>query len=211
MDPTASQLPSGDGPSITGEEIIAGVKIDAPVTPEFARVLTPAAMKFVAKLHRAFNARRLELLHQRQIRQAEIAGGKLPDFLASTASIRDDPGWQVAPTPPDLQKRRVEITGPNERKMMINGLNSGASIFMADFEDANYTTWTNIIEGQINLSDAIEGRIRFTNLDGKEYRLNDETEVLMVRPRGWHLEEKQSWWTVSGCRARCSTSGWTVP
>ena len=173
-----------------GQRGVPGVEIDAPLTPEFAQVLTPEAMHFVAKLQRAFNARRLELLRLRQDRQAEIDASKLPAFLASTAAVREDPGWQVAPTPPDLQKRRVEITGPTDRKMMINALNSGASIFMADFEDANSPTWANIVEGQINLTDAIDGSIRFTSPEGKEYRLNDETAVLMVRPRGWHLVEK---------------------
>ncbi len=168
----------------------AGIEITAPIPPEFETILTPAALEFVAGLQRQFNSRRLVLLRQRAQRQAEIDAGKLPDFLPETAAIRRDPTWQVASTPPDLQARHVEITGPTERKMLINALNSGASAFMADFEDANAPTWANMIEGQLNLRAAINRQIDFTSPEGKNYRLNDQTAVLLVRPRGWHLPEK---------------------
>ena len=172
------------------EQLPEGVQITAEVRPEFAEVLTTPALSFVARLQRAFNTRRINLLEKRDERQAAIDAVKMPDFLPETTEIRQDLGWQVASTPADLQKRRVEITGPTERKMMINALNSGASVFMADFEDANSPTWQNMVEGQINLRDAVDGTITFTNPDGKFYALNEETAVLMVRPRGWHLVEK---------------------
>jgi len=174
---------------IAGHQV-AGIDILAEVRPEYARALTPEALAFVAHLQREFGARRLELLRRREARQAALDAGELPAFLPATASIRQDPTWRVAPTPPDLQDRRVEITGPTDRKMLINALNSGASAFMADFEDANTPTWENMLEGQINLQDAIDRTIRFTSPDGKEYSLNERTAVLMVRPRGWHLDEK---------------------
>jgi len=167
-----------------------GVEISAPIfLPEFAEILTLEALEFVAKLHRAFNARRAELLQKRQARQAEIDGGKMPDFLPETESVRNG-DWTIAPILDDLQDRRVEITGPVDRKMIINALNSGAKVFMADFEDSSTPSWVNNIEGQINLRDAINRTITFTNPDGKFYSLNDETAVLLVRPRGWHLDEK---------------------
>ncbi len=159
------------------------------VTPEYAQVLTPEAIAFVTKLQRTFGARREELLQKRQVRQARIDAGEMPDFLPNTASIRAG-DWQVAPIPADMQKRHVEITGPTERKMLINALNSGADVFMADFEDANAPTWDNMVGGHINLRDAIERTVSFTSPDGKEYKLNDKTALLMVRPRGWHLDEK---------------------
>jgi malate synthase len=159
------------------------------VTSDYAQVLTPEALEFIEKLQHEFGDRRLELLAARKERQAALDGGKRPDFLLSTQHIRDA-NWQVAPIPADLQNRRVEITGPTDRKMMINALNSGASVFMADFEDANSPTWDNMIQGHINLCDAIEGSISFQNPDGKEYRLNEQVAVLNVRPRGWHLPEK---------------------
>jgi malate synthase len=166
------------------------IRITAPVTPEFAQILTPEALRFLAGLHREFNGRRLELLRMREVRQDEIDAGVMPEFLPGTTAMRQDHAWQVAETPGDLQKRRVEITGPTERKMMINALNSGASAFMADFEDANSPTWENMVEGQINLRDAIDRTISFTNPDGRKYYLNEKTAVLLVRPRGWHLPEK---------------------
>ncbi|GCE28704.1 malate synthase [Dictyobacter alpinus] len=166
-----------------------GIEINAEITPEFAEILTPEALSFIASLIRAFGGRREELLAKRVQRQLELDAGKLPDFLAETAPIRSG-DWTVAPIPADLQDRRVEITGPVERKMIINALNSGASGFMADFEDSNTPTWENTIQGQINLRDAIRRTITFTNADGKEYRLNERTAVLMIRPRGWHLLEK---------------------
>ena len=164
--------------------------------------MTPHALGFVATLEREFGARRRWLLDRRRERQAAIDAGERPTFLPATAPLRRDPGWRVAPAPDDLQDRRVEITGPTERKMMINALNSGASVFMADFEDANAPTWPNMVDGQINLRDAASRTIRFTGPDGKVYRLLDETAVLMVRPRGWHLEEKHLW--VDGRAASAS-------
>ena len=155
----------------------------------FDDILTPEALAFVAKLAQHFEGRRAELLAQRQTRQARIDAGHLPDFLPETAHVRGG-DWQIAPLPADLLDRRVEITGPTDRKMVINALNSGAKVFMADFEDANTPTWDNQIQGQINLRDAIRRTISFTNEAGKEYRLNEQTAVLMVRPRGWHLNEK---------------------
>ena len=166
-----------------------GIEIKAPITPEFAEILTPAALSFVAKLARSFDARRQELLQKRVQRQAEIDAGKLPDFLPETEHIRQQ-AWTIAPIPADLQDRRVEITGPVDRKMVINALNSGAKVFMADFEDAHSPTWEATVEGQINVRDAVRRTITFTSPEGKAYRLNEQTAVLLVRPRGWHLDEK---------------------
>jgi len=171
-----------------------GVSISGRVTPEFAQILTPEALAFVANMHRQFDARRQELLARRAARQKEFDAGKLPAFLAETKSIRES-GWSVAPQPQDLLDRRVEITGPTDRKMVINALNCGASTFMADFEDANCPTWHNMIDGQINLRDAVRRTITLEQ-GGKAYRLNDRTAVLIPRPRGWHLDEKHV--TVDG-------------
>jgi malate synthase len=166
-----------------------GVQVTGGMRPEFAEVLTKDALEFVAKLQRAFSDRRKEALQRRQDRQAEFDAGKLPDFLPATKKIREE-DWTCAPIPKDLQDRRVEITGPTDRKMTINALNSGAKMFMADFEDANSPTWQNMVEGQINLRDAIRRTIEFRSPEGKEYKLNEQTAVLLVRPRGWHLDEK---------------------
>ena len=166
-----------------------GIEVNGSVTPEFAEILTADALNFVAKLARTFEQRREELLHRRAQRQGELSAGKLPDFLPETADIRAGT-WTIAPLPADLQDRRVEITGPVERKMVINALNSGAKVFMADFEDAHSPTWDGTIQGQINVRDAIKRTITFANPDGKQYRLNPETAVLFIRPRGWHLNEK---------------------
>ncbi|HEU5370135.1 MAG TPA: malate synthase A [Ktedonobacterales bacterium] len=166
-----------------------GVEITGPVTPAFAEILTPAALGFVAMLAREFGKRRETLLQARVERQARIDAGQLPDFLPETATIRQS-DWTIAPTPADLQDRRVEITGPVERKMMINALNSGAKVFMADFEDAHAPTWAATIEGQINLRDAVNRTISYVSPEGKTYRLNDKIATLLVRPRGWHLPEK---------------------
>jgi malate synthase len=166
----------------------AGVEISAPIIADYATILTPEALSFVAKLHRQFEGRRQELLVRRQSRQKEFDAGRLPDFLAETKSIRES-RWTIAAQPQDLLDRRVEITGPTDRKMVINALNCGASTFMADFEDANCPTWANMIEGQINLRDAIRRTIGFEQ-GGKQYRLNEKTAVLIPRPRGWHLVEK---------------------
>jgi malate synthase len=152
------------------------------------RVLTPEALTFLADLQREFNPRRLELLAARGERQDRIAAGELPDFLEATRAVREDLEWRVAPAPQDLLDRRVEITGPVDRKMVINALNSGARIFMADFEDSNSPTWQNCVEGQANLIDAVDRTISLDTGE-KQYRLQDETATLLVRPRGWHLPE----------------------
>ncbi len=167
----------------------AGVTLSARLTPEFSRIVTPEALGFVAGLQREFGARRTALLARRQQRQREFDAGQLPDFLAETAAVRAA-DWQVAPVPDELQDRRVEITGPVERKMIINALNSGASVFLADFEDSLTPVWENLIQGQINLCDAVRRTISHTSPDGKRYQLHDRSAVLMVRPRGWHLPEK---------------------
>jgi len=169
----------GDGIDILGE-----------IRPEYEQILTPEATDFLAQLARKFTARRDDLLKQREVRQQAIDAGQLPDFLVETESIRNDLTWKVAPVPADLQDRRVEITGPTDRKMVINALNCGAKVFMTDLEDSNSPTWDNMVDGQINLRDAVNRTITFTNPDGKFYELNDETATLMVRPRGWHLNER---------------------
>jgi malate synthase len=168
---------------------VKGLEIHAPAWGRMEEVLTPDALEFVAGLHRDFDSSRRELLRRRAERMAELRAGRTLDFLDETRDVREG-DWKVAPPPPDLQNRRVEITGPTQRKMVINALNSGARGFMADFEDANSPTWQNMIEGQVNLIDAIERTITFRQDDGKEYRLNDEVATLLVRPRGWHLSEK---------------------
>src|SRR6266851_3094220 len=165
------------------------IEITGPVEGQHAEILSAAAIEFISGLARKFEQRRQQLLENRVVRQQEIDAGKRPDFLRETASVRDSE-WGVAPIPKDLQDRRVEITGPVDRKMVINALNSGANVFMADFEDANSPTWQNNLDGQINLRDAISGSIRFTSPEGKSYRLNPVIATLLVRPRGWHLVEK---------------------
>ena len=164
------------------------VRLKGAVEGRASEVLTPEALSFVARLQREFGDRRQELLRLRDERQRRLDGGEMPQFLVTTSSVRDT-DWKVAKAPKDLQDRRVEITGPTDRKMLINALNSGARVFMADFEDANSPTWSNLVEGQVNLIDAIERRIDFKSPEGKEYRLNDEVATLLVRPRGWHLDE----------------------
>ncbi len=171
---------------------LTGIEVRAPAPGRFAEILTPEALEFVARLEREFGPRRRALLQRRAERQAEFDRGVLPDFLPETRHIRESE-WRVAPVPRDLQDRRVEITGPVDRKMMINALNSGAKVFMADFEDALSPTWTNLIQGHINLIDAIERTIAFESPDGRIYRLNEQVATLMVRPRGWHLVEKHVW------------------
>src|SRR3990170_2269154 len=171
-----------------------GVTVSGAMTPAFAEILTPEALAFVAALHREFEARRQELLAARAARQKEFDAGRLPDFLPATKAIRAS-DWSIAPQPRDLLDRRVEITGPTDRKMVINALNCGASTFMADFEDANCPTWFNMVDGQINLRDAVRRTITFEQ-GGKRYALNDGTAVLIPRPRGWHLNEKHV--TVDG-------------
>ncbi|MFN2530923.1 MAG: malate synthase A [Pyrinomonadaceae bacterium] len=152
-------------------------------------ILTPEATQFVAHLHRSFNPTRTALLRRRAERQSRLDAGANLQFLSETSAVRDA-AWKVLPAPKDLQDRRVEITGPVERKMMINALNSGAKVFMADLEDANSPTWENVINGQVNLIDAIDRTIEYTTEEGKVYSLKDVTATLLVRPRGWHLLEK---------------------
>jgi malate synthase len=176
-------------------QLPTGVQVLGAVNPAVEEVLTHDALAFVADLHRTFNPRRKELLKRRTARQAEIDAGNFPAFLPETAEVRSSE-WQVAAAPADLNDRRVEITGPTERKMMINALNSGAKVFMADFEDALSPTWENVIAGQINCSDAVRRTIEFLNPDGRVYQLNEETATLLIRPRGWHLWEKHV--TVDG-------------
>src|SRR5512133_142460 len=166
-----------------------GVEIMGAIATGYDEILTPDALSFVAKLHRAFEARRRECLRRRQDRQEAFDRGESLDFVTETKHIREG-DWSCAPIPRDLQDRRVEITGPTDRKMVINALNSGAKGFMADFEDSNSPTWANMIGGQRNLRDAIDGTIDFTSPEGKEYKLADETATLLVRPRGWHLPER---------------------
>ncbi|WP_029098822.1 malate synthase A [Brevibacillus thermoruber] len=173
-----------------GGQQLDGVQIAGTVTPAFAEILTPEALRFVAGLTRTFAERRDALLRQRALRQAELDAGKKPDFLPETKHIRES-SWTIAPIPADLQDRRVEITGPaGDRKMVINALNSGAKAFMADLEDANSPTWANTIQGQINLRDAVNRTIRYVSPEGKTYALTDQVATLIVRPRGWHLDEK---------------------
>jgi malate synthase len=166
-----------------------GIEITGALPGNFGEILTPDALRLVAKLHRTFNDRRKELLERRNRRQVELDHGKTPDFLPETEQIRAD-DWKVAPIPKDITDRRVEITGPTDRKMVINALNSGAKVFMADFEDANTPTWHNMVDGHINLRDAIRRTIEFQSPEGKAYQLKDQVAVLFVRPRGWHLVEK---------------------
>lgn len=167
-----------------------GIEVRGPLHEGFEQILRPEALQLVATLQREFNSTREQLLQRRADRQREIDGGKLPDFLPETEEIREG-DWTVASIPRDLQDRRVEITGPSgDRKMVINALNSGAKIFMVDFEDAQSPTWEGLIQGQINLRDANRRTIDFTSPEGKAYKLNDEVAVMMARPRGWHLLEK---------------------
>jgi len=167
----------------------AGIEITGRITAEYAEILTPGAVAFAANLQRLYGGRRDKLLARRAQRQAELDAGKLPDFLPETRAIRDG-DWTCAPYPADIGDRRVEITGPVDRKMIVNALNSGASVFMADFEDANTPKWDNNLQGHLNLRDAIRRRIDFTSPEGKQYRLREKTATLFVRPRGWHLPEK---------------------
>jgi malate synthase len=174
----------------------AGVALSGPLRPGYDAVLTSDALAFVADLARTFAPRVTELLARRRERQTRFDAGERPDFLPETADVRSRE-WTVAPLPNDLLDRRVEITGPTDRKMVINALNSGASVFMADFEDANSPTWDNLVQGHINLSDAVRRKIEFTASDtGKKYALKDKVAVLLVRPRGWHLVERHM--TVDG-------------
>jgi malate synthase len=185
--------------------VLAGLQIVGPMKSRYDEVLTPEASRFVAELEETFGARRRELLARRAERQREIDAGRLPDFLPETVQIRGG-NWQVPPPPPDLLDRRTEITGPVDRKMAINALNSGAQCWMADFEDANSPTWENTIEGQINMRDAVRGTITFTSPEGKKYALKEKTATIITRPRGWHLEEKHV--LLGGKRISASLFDW---
>src|ERR1035437_10347211 len=165
------------------------ITIHAPISAGFEQILTPEALAFITELQRRVDGRRRELLQRRADRQIAIDAGQLPGFLPETESVRESE-WTVAPIPADLADRRVEITGPTDRKMVINALNSGASVFMADFEDANSPTWSNCIDGQRNLRDANRRTIQWRSGDGKTYALGAHPAVLFVRPRGWHMVEK---------------------
>ena len=178
-----------------------GVEITGPSGDRYDEILTPEAISLIATLHGELADRRAELLAARERRQAEIIAGGSFDFLPETRRVRDDPAWQVALPAPGLADRRVEITGPTEKKMAINALNSGAKVWLADFEDANTPLWDNMITGQLNLKDVLDRTIDFTSTDGKDYQLRPDEELatIVVRPRGWHLDEKHI--LVNGRRA----------
>ena len=169
---------------------LPGVEFLAPITEAHAQILTPEAVAFIVGLQRSFNERRKELLAARHDRQQKLDAGERPNFLEETKDVRES-AWTVAPLPADLLDRRVEITGPVDRKMIINALNSGSKVFMADFEDSSTPMWNNLLDGQVNLWNAIRRTIAFSDpATGKQYKLNDKTAVLFVRTRGWHLEER---------------------
>jgi malate synthase len=176
---------------MTNDQRPQGLNVLGPVTAAQNEILTPNALEFFCELQREFNPRRLELLRQRKIRQAAIDRGEMSIFLSETQSIRNG-DWNVLPTPADLQDRRVEITGPVDRKMVINALNSGANCYMADFEDSHSPTWSGTLDGQINVRDAVRGTIEYVSPEGKQYKLNQSVATLLVRPRGWHLSEKHT-------------------
>jgi malate synthase len=191
--------PSPPAPPVGG--IPRGVEITGPAGERYDEILTPEALRLVATLQRELGPRRAELLAARAVRQRELSAGATLDFLPQTRAIREDPDWRVAPPAPGLVDRRVEITGPTDKKMTINALNSGARVWLADFEDANTPLWHNMISGQLNLKDALDRSIDFTSAEGKSYwlRPDDELATIVVRPRGWHLEEKHL--LVDGQRA----------
>src|SRR5579883_1091118 len=185
----SKRAPGGPVMSFIASTTPLGVEVIGRLRPSYDRILTPEAVAFVVELQRRFGAERQRLLERRAEVQAKLDAGWKPDFLAETLSVREG-DWAVAPLPRDLLDRRVEITGPVDRKMVINALNSGAKVFMADFEDATSPTWANLIEGQVNMRDAVRRTITFANPDGKQYALKEKTATLVVRPRGWHLTEK---------------------
>src|SRR6185369_11110302 len=174
---------------MTAMQYPKGLEVLGPIKKEQGEILTPEALEFLLELQREFNLRRLELLHQRRLRQAAIDRGEMPGFLPETQRVRES-DWTVDAVPADLQDRRVEITGPVDRKMVINALNSGANCFMADFEDAHSPTWEATLDGQVNVRDAVRGDIEYVGPEGKRYQLNERVATLLVRPRGWHLPEK---------------------
>ncbi len=184
---------------------IEGLEIRGPLNPGYADVLTPEACRFLAGLLEKFSPRRAELLARRVERQRAIDAGQMPDFLPETAAIRAG-DWRVPPPPPDLLDRRTEITGPVDRKMAINALNSGAQCWMADFEDANSPTWENVMEGQINMRDAARRTLAYTSPQGKKYALQEKIAVIVARPRGWHMEEKHI--LFKGRRISASLCDW---
>jgi malate synthase len=169
-----------------------GIEVTGPIRERYEEILTPQALDLVARLQRELGKRRAELLSARAVRQQELSAGASLDFLSETEQIRSDRGWRVAPPAPGLVDRRVEITGPTDKKMTINALNSGAKVWLADFEDANTPLWDNMVSGHLNLRDALDRTIDFTSADGKEYRLapDEQLATIVVRPRGWHLDEK---------------------
>ena len=179
-------MPSQTQSAEPDDALPAGIKLTA---ADDQRILSRSALVFVADLHRRFDGQRRALLEERKRRQARFDAGELPTFLQETVAIRES-DWKVAPIPAALLDRRIEITGPVDRKMIINALNSDAKVFMADFEDSTSPTWTNLIEGQVNLVDAVTGSIDFQSAEGREYTLRADPALLMVRPRGWHLDEK---------------------
>src|SRR5215467_15135132 len=186
------QLSAKAAAAVRSVTTLSDVEIAGPSGSRYDEILTPEALDLVAVLHRELGQRRRDLLQARQARQQELSDGTNLDFLSSTESIRSDRGWRVAPPAPGLIDRRVEITGPTDKKMTINALNSGAKVWLADFEDANTPLWDNMVTGQLNLKDALDRTIDFTSTDGKDYRLADADQLatIVVRPRGWHLDEK---------------------
>jgi malate synthase len=186
------------------------VEITGPYGDRYDEILTPQAIDLIAVLHAELAPRRAELLAARRRRQAELSGGAMLDFLPETAAIRDDPAWRVAEPAPGLVDRRVEITGPTDKKMTINALNSGANVWLADFEDANTPLWENMITGQLNLKDALDRTIDFRSEEGKEYALRPDAELatIVVRPRGWHLDEKHI--GIDGARASGSLTDFAL-
>ncbi|HXX70178.1 MAG TPA: malate synthase A, partial [Polyangiaceae bacterium] len=184
---------------------MTSIRLTGPVSERGAAIASADALEFVALLDDRFSAARADVLAAREARQSrEFDRGELPGFAVATTAIREG-DWKVAAVPADLDRRWVEITGPVERKMMINALNSGADVFMADFEDSLSPTWTNVVEGQVNLFDAVRRALRYESPDGKEYRLADSLATLVVRPRGWHLVEKHAV-RQGGARAGVSAS-----
>ena len=170
-------------------ELHDGIRVVGPDGERYDEVLTPEALIFLGRLHNTFDERRRDLLAERGKRRGRIAAGEDPDFLAETKHIRADADWRIAPPAPGLEDRRVEITGPTTRSMTVNALNSGAKVWLADFEDATSPTWHNIVAGQLNIIDALDRRIDFTADSGKEYHLGEDIPTIVVRPRGWHLPE----------------------
>ena len=190
---------------MSSHPVISSLEIRGPLLPGYEEVLTPEACSFVAGLARKFQPRRAELLARRVERQREIDAGRMPDFLPGTAAIRNG-DWQVPPPPADLLDRRTEITGPVDRKMAINALNSGAQCWLADFEDANSPTWENLMEGQRNMRDAARLTLAYTSPEGKKYALKDKIATILARPRGWHMEEKHV--LLDGQRLSASLFDW---